>query len=124
MDAMQATIVTPLPGTGLYERLHRENRLLYTNYPEDWERYHFMEVIHRPLTMQPEELMEEMWKNWKVMYDHKIIQKKMLRTLKATNSKQAAAWSYLSNVERHNVVFGTNDPIDPAKYLGGLLPET
>jgi radical SAM superfamily enzyme YgiQ (UPF0313 family) len=123
MDAMQATIVTPLPGTALFDRLKKENRLLFTNYPEDWERYHFMEVIHRPLTMDPGQLMEAMWKNWNVMYDHKIIQGKMLRTLKATNSKKAAAWSYLSNVERHNVVFGISDPIDPSKYLGGLLGE-
>jgi radical SAM superfamily enzyme YgiQ (UPF0313 family) len=123
MDAMQATIVTPLPGTGLFNRLQAEGRLLYTDYPADWERYHFMEVIHQPVTMTPDELMEAMWKNWSIMYDHKVIQKKMLQTLKATNSKKAAAWSYLSNVERHNVVFGSKDPLDPAKFLGGLMQE-
>jgi radical SAM superfamily enzyme YgiQ (UPF0313 family) len=121
MDAMQATIVTPLPGTGLFNRLQSENRLLYTNFPADWERYHFMEVIHRPVTMEPAELMDAMWENWSIMYDHKVIQKKMLQTLKATNSKKAAAWSYLSNVERHNVVFGSKDPLDPAKFLGNLI---
>jgi len=120
MDAMQATIVTPLPGTGLFERLQRENRLLFTNFPGDWERYHFMEVIHKPLTMSPEAMMNAMWKNWKIMYDHKVIQKKMLETLKATRSKKAAAWSYLSNVERHNVVFGSQDPLEPGAFLGGL----
>lgn len=121
MDAMQATIVTPLPGTGLFERLQRENRLMFTNFPGDWERYHFMEVIHKPLTMSPEAMMEAMWKNWEIMYDHKVIQKKMLQTLKATKSKSAAAWSYLSNVERHNVVFGSKDPLDPDAFLGGLI---
>jgi len=120
MDAMQATIVTPLPGTGLFERLQRENRLLFTNFPGDWERYHFMEVIHKPLTMSPEAMMEAMWKNWEIMYDHRVIQKKMLQTLKATKSKRAAAWSYLSNVERHNVVFGSKDPLDPDAFLVGL----
>jgi radical SAM superfamily enzyme YgiQ (UPF0313 family) len=123
MDAMQATIVTPLPGTALFNRLKAEGRLLFTDYPADWERYHFMEVIHRPVTMEPDELMEAMWKNWAIMYDHKIIQKKMLQTLKATGSKKAAAWSYLSNVERHNVVFGSKDPLDPAKFLGNLMKE-
>jgi radical SAM superfamily enzyme YgiQ (UPF0313 family) len=123
MDAMQATIVTPLPGTGLFNRLKAENRLLYTNLPDDWERYHFMEVIHRPITMDPAELMDAMWENWGIMYDHKTIQKKMLQTLKSTNSKKAAAWSYLSNVERHNVVFGSKDPLDPSKFLGNLIKE-
>ncbi len=123
MDAMQATIVTPLPGTGLFNRLKAEGRLLYTDFPSDWERYHFMEVIHRPLTMSPEELMNAMWENWGIMYDHKTIQKKMLQTLKSTGSRKAAAWSYLSNVERHNVVFGSKDPLDPSKFLGNLMKE-
>ncbi|MFO7614480.1 MAG: radical SAM protein, partial [Bacteroidales bacterium] len=121
MDAMQATIVTPLPGTGLFDRLQKENRLLFTNFPGDWERYHFMEVIHQPMTMSPEVMMDAMWKNWKIMYDHKVVQKKMLQTLKATKSKKAAAWSYLSNVERHNVVFGSKDPLDPDAFLRGVI---
>lgn len=121
MDAMQATIVTPLPGTGLYNRLKEAGRLIYTNYPGDWERYHFMEVVHRPGKMSQQELMDAMWKNWDILYDHKVIQKKMLETLKATRNPLAAAWSYLSNVERHNVVFmGTKEPIDPSKYLQGM----
>ena len=121
MDAMQATIVTPLPGTGLYKRLEREGRLVYTNYPDDWDHYHFMEVVHHPGKMRQEELMEAMWKNWDTLYDHKVIQKKMLETLKATKNPLAAAWSYLSNVERHNVVFmGKREPIDPARYLKGM----
>jgi len=44
MDAMQATIVTPLPGTSLFRRIEKENRLLSTNFPDDWKANH-------PLTM-------------------------------------------------------------------------
>jgi radical SAM superfamily enzyme YgiQ (UPF0313 family) len=121
MDAMQATIVTPLPGTGLYRRMEEEGRLIYTDFPSDWEHYHFMEVVHRPVTMTQQELMDAMMENWDILYDHKVIQKKMLQTLKLTGSKQAAAWAYLSNVERHNVVFGkARKPLDPAVFLGGL----
>ena len=32
-------ITTPYPGTVLYDRLLSEGRLLYTKYPEDWEKY-------------------------------------------------------------------------------------
>lgn len=32
-------IITPNPGTALYNRLLSEGRLLYTNYPNDWEKY-------------------------------------------------------------------------------------
>jgi radical SAM superfamily enzyme YgiQ (UPF0313 family) len=121
MDAMQATIVTPLPGTELFKRLEGENRLVYTDYPKDWEHYHFMEVVHLPGKMSQEELMQAMMENWDILYNHKVIQKKMLQTLKYTGSKKAAAWAYLSNVERHNVMFGkTREPLDPSIFLEGL----
>jgi hypothetical protein len=62
-----------------------------------------------------------MMENWDILYDHKVIQKKMLQTLKYTGSKKAAAWAYLSNVERHNVMFGrSREPLDPEIYLKGL----
>jgi radical SAM superfamily enzyme YgiQ (UPF0313 family) len=32
-------VITPNPGTALYHRLLSENRLLYTNYPDDWAKY-------------------------------------------------------------------------------------
>lgn len=121
MDAMQATIVTPLPGTGLYKRMEKDGRLIYTNYPEDWKHYHFLEVVHKPIKMNPKEFMEAMWENWSIMYEDKLLQKKMLRSLKATRNAKSAAWAYLSNVERHNICFGDKKaPLDPNKLLKGL----
>ena len=121
MDAMQATIVTPLPGTGLFERIKNEGRLLYTNYPADWEHYHFLEVVHKPVKMTSDEFMEAMLDNWSIMYDNKLLQKKMLRSLKDTRNTKAATWAYLSNVERHNVCFGERKkPLDPNLLLGSL----
>jgi hypothetical protein len=113
--------VTPLPGTGLFKRIEKEKRLLYTNYPQDWEHYHFFEVVHHPIKMDPEEFMEAMLDNWGIMYDDKLLQKKMLRSLKDTRSAKAATWSYLSNVERHNLCFGNRKaPLDPNVLLRSL----
>lgn len=121
MDAMQATIMTPLPGTGLFERMKKGNRLLYTNFPEDWKYYHFLEVVHKPLKMSSEEFMDAMWENWSILYDGKTLQRKMLRSLKETRNTKAATWAYLSNVERHNMAFGNKrDPLDPNVLLKGL----
>jgi len=65
--------------------------------------------------------MEAMWENWSMMYDDKLLQKKMLRTLKATHNAKAATWAYLSNVERHNVCFGNRKgPLDPNILLRAL----
>lgn len=58
VDASQFTIITPLPGTRLYNSLQQEGRLLYTNYPDDWAHYDFTGVVFRPKHMTPDELME------------------------------------------------------------------
>jgi radical SAM superfamily enzyme YgiQ (UPF0313 family) len=58
IDVVQLSVLNPFPGTRLYERLKEEERLLCTNYPDDWKRYDFMEVLYRPKHMTPEELSE------------------------------------------------------------------
>ena len=106
IDAMQATILTPLPGTGLFNRLKKEGRLLYTEYPEDWQRYHFHEVIHKPLKMSHTELMGAIEDCWRTIWNEKTIYRKMLKTLKETKNAKAATWALTSNTERHNLAFG------------------
>jgi len=121
IDAMQATIVTPLPGTGLFSKMEKENRLLYTNFPKDWERYHFHEVSHKPIKMTPEELTEAMDICWKTMWEEKTVYRKMLRTLKETKNAKAATWAFASNTERHNTAFGRgDDEWDIDKLLKGF----
>ena len=50
---VQVTILTPFPGTPLYERLGHENRLLY---PGDWNRCTLFDLNFRPSDMSVEEL--------------------------------------------------------------------
>lgn len=57
IDGCQFTIMTPFPGTALYERMQRENRLLYTSYPDDWSRYNAYELVIRPKNMTIHELV-------------------------------------------------------------------
>jgi len=56
IDMAQLTILTPLPGTRLYDRLRCEARLLRTNYPDDWRHYDLFEAVFRPKHMTPDEL--------------------------------------------------------------------
>jgi len=56
IDMAQLTVLTPLPGTRLYDRLRREARLLRTNYPDDWRHYDLFEAVFRPKHMTPDEL--------------------------------------------------------------------
>lgn len=48
IDAIQITILTPLPGTNLMQQLLKEGRLNYQNFPGDWDKYRFSYVVHQP----------------------------------------------------------------------------
>jgi radical SAM superfamily enzyme YgiQ (UPF0313 family) len=52
---VQVTVLTPFPGTPLYDRLEREGRLLY---PGRWERCTLFDVNFTPAGMSPEDLRE------------------------------------------------------------------
>jgi len=52
--AAQLAILTPFPGTPLFERLDADGRIL----DRDWSRYDFRHVVFRPRRMSPEALQE------------------------------------------------------------------
>lgn len=62
LDVFQITPLTPLPGTALYERLRREDRIHYTEYPADWRRYAFLESVIRPNRYSKEDLDRELFR--------------------------------------------------------------
>jgi len=42
VDAWQVTVLTPLPGTILFDRLRSANKLWYSDFPHDWGYYDFV----------------------------------------------------------------------------------
>lgn len=54
IDAPDIMILTPLPGTPLFNRLEKEGRIL----TKDWSRYTFEDVVFKPKQMQPQELLD------------------------------------------------------------------
>jgi radical SAM superfamily enzyme YgiQ (UPF0313 family) len=105
IDAVQATILTPLPGTGLYNRMKTNKKIIYNHYPDDWQKYDFAEIVFDHKSMSRDKFMIEVRKNWDALYNDKILKKKFLRTLKQTRSPLAAIWSYGSNLQYHNMVY-------------------
>ena len=61
IDVMQTTLLTPLPGTRLYKRYREEGRLLYTNYPHDWQHYDMTEVVYEPDSLNSDRLVYLVW---------------------------------------------------------------
>jgi len=103
IDTMQASILTPLPGTPLFNRMLKDGRLLYTNFPEDWSRYDFVEVVYKPKLMSAETLSSEVKSAWRRLYDEKHLKRKFINALKSTKNPLTATWSYNSNIHYHNM---------------------
>ncbi len=61
VDTIQITNLTPLPGTRMYQRYIEEGRIFATNYPEDWERYSFVETVYQPRNMSAAALDEAIY---------------------------------------------------------------
>jgi radical SAM superfamily enzyme YgiQ (UPF0313 family) len=49
IDGLNPTILTPLPGTRDFARFEAEGRILFKNYPDDWEKY----TLAFPVTSMP-----------------------------------------------------------------------
>ena len=66
---LQPAVLTPYPGTPVYERLLREKRML----TDDWSQFDMMNVTFRPKNMSPWELQEEFYRAVKYFYDFKSV---------------------------------------------------
>jgi len=105
IDAMQTSILTPLPGTPLFERMKKDNRLIYSNFPQDWAHYDFVEVVYKPNKMTANELTDSVNNVWDSLYNMKTLQKKFLAAIKNARNPVSALWSHNSNLHYHNLVF-------------------
>ena len=105
IDAVQATILTPLPGTALFNRMKDAGKIIYDNYPHDWQKYDFVDIVFEHNNMDRDIFLAEVRKNWDMLYNDDILKRKFLRTLKQTHSTLAAIWSYGSNLQYYNMVY-------------------
>lgn len=111
VDAYMCTILTPLPGTSLFEKLKKENRLLDMDYPAAWDKYEFSNPVFRPLKMEVEELNQLMMLNWQKLYSLKTIRWKAFKTFLNQRDlnlrewfikgKEATGWAYFTNWHYH-----------------------
>ncbi|WP_197135921.1 B12-binding domain-containing radical SAM protein [Crateriforma conspicua] len=103
VDAMQLTTMTPLPGTRLFQRLEEEERLLYTNFPNDWAHYDLTKLVHRPKSMPPDELWDIIRQCTERVYDLRTLKTKAKRTLETTGSMEATEFAYRTNINYRNI---------------------
>lgn len=73
LDLAQFSILTPLPGTKLYEKLNLERRIFDT----DWSRYDMSNAVFKPAQMTPEELDRGNGWVWREFYSYRSILKRL-----------------------------------------------
>ena len=74
VDLVQFSILTPFPGTRLYDRLNSEGRIL----TRDWSRYNMSNVVFRPAKMSAERLYEGWLSAYRRFYGRWAIVRRLL----------------------------------------------
>jgi radical SAM superfamily enzyme YgiQ (UPF0313 family) len=78
IDVLNATILTPYPGTALFDRLEKEKRIL----TKDWNKYNsIFDVVFQPKNMTPGELLDNTQEIYSKWYGKSYMIKRMIRGL-------------------------------------------
>jgi radical SAM superfamily enzyme YgiQ (UPF0313 family) len=96
-------ILTPFPGTRIYQRLKQEGRLL----TEDWSKYDMATVVFQPKRMTIEELQEGFWKVNRSFYSFPSMLKRIFnpfhlrRSLVIFGPMNLGLWPAVKKAERY-----------------------
>jgi radical SAM superfamily enzyme YgiQ (UPF0313 family) len=118
VDVMQCTALTPLPGTQLFERLRQEGRLLYGDYPADWDRFSLTEVVYRPDEMAAAEMSAVMRECMARVYDMSVLKQKAAQTLKATGRWDATEFAWEANLSYREIGLSATSFAPPLATVG------
>jgi len=112
INAMQVTYLTPFPGTRLFDRYRADNRLLYTDFPRDWDHYDMTEAVHRPGGMEAAHLSKIVGELNRRMYAWPVLFRRALSTLWQTRRLSATklVWDFNIGYRPRKLFAPTYDP--------------
>ena len=106
VDVIQLTIVTPLPGTRLFSQLSAAGRLLYTNFPADWDRYDMSELVYLPKGFRSQsEFYDVMHEAVMEIFSDANIKMMARRTYDNTNNKDATTFAHFLNYSYREIIW-------------------
>ena len=111
IDAVQMSLETPLPGTAFYKQMAEENRLLLTNYPEDWRHYTIFEPVTRMNGMSPREAYEGLLEAYAEVSSFRSSLVRGLRTFRNTRSLFSTSISFSWNYQAYKTIRNTPTPL-------------
>jgi len=106
-------ILTPYPGTRLYQRMAKEARLLHS----DWDRYDTRHVVFQPKRMTPSELDDGYWQAYRDFYRWGAIARSA--AVKPTMRGKARHVAYAAGWKKFEPLW---DMVIRAKRAGQALP--
>ena len=78
IDVADFCILTPFPGTPIYSKLDKENRIL----TKDWSEYNLRNIVFQPKNMSPEELTQGLRNIYLEFYSTKYTIQRAIRSLR------------------------------------------
>lgn len=87
---VQITVLTPFPGTPLYDRLRREGRILE---PERWDVCTLFDVNYVPANMTPDQLRDGLYWLTERLYSAKCLERRRRPFFDGLWRKHEAAWA-------------------------------
>lgn len=99
IDSFFLSVVTPLPGTVFFEKMKQGNRLLYKDFPNDWENFDWTHLVFKPQRMSFTEADEAIHRAYEKAYSYSVIKDKYLLSKNNLGSSDYAFYNYLCNMD-------------------------
>lgn len=111
IDAIQMTLETPLPGTAFYRQMEQEDRLLLTDYPNDWRHYNIVEPVFKMKSFTPREAYEGLTNAYSEMSSFGTSLKRAYKTFKTTHSLFSTGLAFSWNYQAYKTIRDTPTPL-------------
>ncbi|MDR2001041.1 MAG: B12-binding domain-containing radical SAM protein [Zoogloeaceae bacterium] len=111
IDAVQLSLATPLPGTAFYRQMQDENRLLLTDYPNDWRHYTIFEPVFEMRGMSPAEAYQGLQAAYAEVSSLGASVKRSWRTFHNTRSLFSTGIAFSWNYQSYKTILSTPTPL-------------
>jgi len=98
VDVCQVSFLTPYPGTAFMEQVLEEDRLLCKNFPKDWDKFNFSNMVQRPEGVSVEDVYKGVNYVKGRLYSFPAYQVRLLKSfLKVRGNRASTYFSYKFN---------------------------
>ena len=98
LDMADVQILTPLPGTALFQEMERQGRITANSYPADWQYYTFSHPVFQYLHFTWNELVQEKNQFHDRFYSYPRILVRAWRTALTTRSPKKVIFGLVTNL--------------------------